>query len=131
MSAALAPTMSPRGLALVRTFRAALAALGEHQKLQPGEVIEIAAFVMSHVRSAWPQALTAIPALDTGPIPRIEPAVVEIMRQLCDGGRYRLAYDEGHISLIVTDAEDTAAVALTPTMAAMLRDDIATIIGGL
>lgn len=131
MSAAAVPAMSDRGRALVRTFRAALEALGEHQKAAPGEVIEIAAFVMAHTRSAWPQAITAMPALETGPVARVEPPVDEIERSICDGGKYRLRFDEGHLALILTDNDgDTAAGVMTPELAAALRSDVARVMEG-
>lgn len=125
MTAVAVPAMSDRGRAILRTFRATFAALGEHQKLEPSEVLEIAAFVMSHVRSAWPQALTTMPALDTGPVARVEPPINEIERTVHTDGKYRLTFDDGHIVMVVTDEADTAVIVLAPEMAETLRADIA------
>ena len=130
MTAAALPSMSERGRALMRTFRAAFAALDEHQKEHPGEVLELASSVMSHCRSAWPQALTAMPALDTAPFALVEPPVNEIERTICADGKYRLSFDEGHIALLITDEADTACGVMTPAMAEALIADVRRVLGG-
>lgn len=73
MSVAVAAPISPRGLALLRTFRAAFEALTEHGKSYPHEQTMIAEACAAHLRSAWPMAALVVPApLDTGPTPRID-----------------------------------------------------------
>lgn len=124
---AAAPSMSPRGLALLRTFRAAFEALAEHGKAYPHEQTQIAESCAAHLRSAWPMAAVGAPA--QGVELQVDPITLcrFIERDLHDGAKYRLEVREADdvITFRLDDSFfDNAAVALTTDQAATLRDDL-------
>lgn len=104
--------LSPRAFHLVRTFRAAFAALDDLK--DPHEQQQIAEVIAAHLRSSAPLALGAT---------TVEPAT-EIVVTLTDGARVELRVLDGRINLYVHDAlEHDADVGLTQQQAAQLISD--------
>ena len=144
MSALAATTMTPRGLALLRTFRAAFEALTEHGKLHPHEQTIIAEACASHLRSAWPMAAAAAPApLETGPTPRIDPSEIDVdtlstqgITILVENGRielYRMVGTDGdRLELYVHEntGHDASAL-LTPDQAKQLLGEVPRVIAAI
>ena len=60
--------MTSKGAAILRTFQAAFAALGEHAKIQPTEAALLGQHIAAHLRASLPMAFL----IDTGPVMRVE-----------------------------------------------------------
>jgi len=99
MTVALAAGLSPRGLALQRTFAAAFEAAKEHAKTAPHEVAQLFEMLAAHLRSAAPLALGALATLD---VATIEPET-SVRVDLGDGASYNLAIVDGFLRLQMFD----------------------------
>jgi hypothetical protein len=118
---ATASQFSDRGLALVRTFRAAFSALSEHKS--DVERTQINEIIANHLRSSAPMAL-----LGTADV--LEPTS-EVIVPLQDGARIDLTIDEGTLVMYVVEASGKdAAVPLSAGRAEDLRRGLARMIGG-
>lgn len=63
--------MTARGAQLMRGLAMNMSLLKEHEKTSPGEVDEILAAMLSHIRAWRPHALSL--SLETGPVTRVAP----------------------------------------------------------
>lgn len=101
--------MTLRGTALARTFAAAFQALVEHAKAHPSEAAQLADVVASHLRSSYPQSLSALPD------PQLTPAVATLPLHMdTRGGSVDLYRSEdGALVLLVTDMSHDAAVTIS------------------
>lgn len=60
----------------------------------------------------------------------VEPAA-EVERTLAEHQRYRVANEDGHVVLIVTDGDDAVAGVMTESQAATLRADLARVMAAV
>lgn len=111
-----APTMSPRGTALARTFQAALAALSEHGKQHPAEMQQLADMLHAHMRAAWPMSMSL-------PDPALTPAVLLPLHIPLDGGAFVEISRGDDGRLVVYSHDDTqhdSIVMLTTAQASVV-----------
>lgn len=115
------PTLSDRAFHLIRTFRAAFAALNELKNST--EQQQITEVIAAHLRSSQPLAL-----LGTSGV--LEPAS-EVIVPLQDGARIDLTLDEGNLVMYVIEASGKdVAVPVSAGRAEDLRRGLARMIGG-
>ncbi len=111
------PQLSLRGLALLRTFRAAFEAAAEHSKAHPHEVAIIAEACASHLRSWQPMALLG-GAADIEPATEITVAAID--------GRIEVSISGECVCIYAFDSSaHDAAPLLTRAQAEELRTAIA------
>jgi hypothetical protein len=106
-----ASSLSPRALALARTFSAAFEALKDHSKHSPAEQQQLYEMIAAHLRNAAPLALFALPDPALAPVDVPLPLHIDL-----EGGAFVevCLRDDGRRSLYVHDEhEHDADVALT------------------
>jgi hypothetical protein len=116
--AVAASHMSDRAQALVRTFRAAFAALDDHKS--QAERDQVYAIVASHLRSASPMAMGAVDIIDP---------VSETTIPLADGARVDFVVDDGTLVMYVVEASGKdAAVPINAQRGEQVRRELARVL---
>lgn len=112
-----------RESALIRTFRAAFAALDDLRQKLPEAASRIADIVASHMRSAHPMAMLSMPAPDP---------VSSVSRDLGDGARYDISIVGGCIVLHIVDVmEGDVVPAFTVQQMRQLIADAQSVMAGM
>jgi uncharacterized protein YjaG (DUF416 family) len=94
-------------------------------------VVAIDAKRYSHAHLALSKMADAIRALPSWLLPAIVEPAAEVCRDVTEAQRYRLAHEDGHVVLAVTDDADTSVAVLTEQQAEQMRGDLARVLAAI